>query len=125
MAEPGLLAWQWSLYPRNHRNRTNLLLHIASVPLFIAGTGALVAAPFVGHWWLAAVAPVAMAGAMAVQGRGHRLEAEPPVPFRGPVDVARRIFAEQLITFPRYVLSGGWSRAWREGGVSSLPTIRQ
>jgi hypothetical protein len=27
--------------------------------------------------------------------------------------VVTRIFAEQFITFPRFVLSGGWSRAYR------------
>ena len=26
----------------------------------------------------------------------------------------KRFFVEQWITFPRYVLSGGFSRAWRE-----------
>jgi hypothetical protein len=42
-----------------------------------------------------------------------------PVPFAGPVDVVSRIFAEQLITFPRFVLSGQFARAWRESGTRS------
>jgi hypothetical protein len=50
---------------------------------------------------------------MAVQGRGHRLEKNAPVPFRGPLDVLARIFVEQWVTFPRFVLSGGFARAWR------------
>jgi hypothetical protein len=53
---------------------------------------------------------------MALQGRGHRGELVHPVPFAGPVDVVSRIFAEQLITFPRFVLSGQFARAWRESG---------
>ena len=32
-----LLDWQWSHYPENHRNRTNLLIHIVAVPLFWVG----------------------------------------------------------------------------------------
>ena len=59
---------------------------------------------------------VAMAVAMALQGKGHRLEQEPPARFRSPLDVIARIFAEQLVTFPRFVLSGGFARAWREAG---------
>lgn len=49
----------------------------------------------------------------AMQGRGHRLESTAPVPFAGPFDVISRIFVEQLVTFPRFVLSGEFVRAWR------------
>lgn len=107
----GLLAWQLALYPRNHRNRLNLVLHVLTVPLFWAGTIALAFA-----WrapWLAAVGPVAMILAVVAQGRGHAREIEPPVPFAGPADVAARIFVEQWITFPRWVLRGGLAEAWR------------
>ena len=34
----GLLAWQWSLYAGNHRDRGNLLLHLLTVPLFMSGS---------------------------------------------------------------------------------------
>jgi len=53
--------------------------------------------------------------AMALQGRGHRRESEPPAPFEGWLDAILRIFAEQLITFPRFVLSGEFARSWRRG----------
>jgi len=43
-----LLAWQWSLYRDGHRERRNLAIHAAPVPLFLAGTCALVLSPFVG-----------------------------------------------------------------------------
>jgi len=56
----------------------------------------------------------AMIAVMAAQGRGHKLETTAPSPFLGPADVLKRFFAEQWITFPRYVLSGGFARAWRE-----------
>lgn len=107
-----LLAWQWSLYPDNHRARRNLLLHVLTVPLFEVGTIAVVLAPFVSGW-LALAGVVAMAVAMALQGVGHGQEAVPPVPFAGPLDALSRIFVEQWVTFPRYVLSGRLAARWR------------
>jgi len=101
-----LLAWQWRNYADNHQDRRNLVIHLATWPLFVGGLAATVAAIPTGMWWLLGVGPFAMALAMALQGRGHKHEAVAPVPFRGPADVFKRIFAEQLITFPRYVLSG-------------------
>ncbi|ADO70555.1 hypothetical protein [Stigmatella aurantiaca] len=116
-----LLPWQWKLYAGNHAARRNLLLHMLSVPVFQLGTVALVTAPFTSLMW-AIPGVVAMVGAVAVQGRGHRGEPVAPVPFLGPWDVVSRIFAEQWVTFPRFVLSGGFARAWRSAG--SAPTAR-
>jgi hypothetical protein len=107
----GLLAWQWSLYPDNHRDAQNLLVHALTVPVFMAGTIAAAATPWVGPLGLLGL--LGMIGAMAVQGRGHKREATPPVPFRGALDVVGRIFLEQWVTFPRYVASGAFARAWR------------
>ena len=112
---PGLLAWQWRLYADNHHDRANLALHIVSNPLFLAGLGALVVGPFlVGKWALLGLA--AMLVALIAQGRGHRREETPPIPFTGPLDFVSRFLAEQLITFPRFVLSGGFLKAWRQAG---------
>lgn len=108
----GLLEWQWSQYGDAHQDRRNLVLHVATAPVFVAGTVAVAAAPFVSGW-LALGGFAAMFVAMAAQGRGHRMEHAAPAPFRGPLDVVARIFAEQWITFPRYVLSGGLTRALR------------
>jgi hypothetical protein len=106
-----LLSWQWSLYADGHRDRQNLLVHALTAPFFLGGSLAVVSTPLIGLGGLMGL--VAMVGAMALQGRTHRLEATPPVPFRGPLDVLARIFAEQWVTFPRFVLSGGFARAWR------------
>src|SRR6266511_3830931 len=112
-----LLSWQWSLYPDGHRNRGNLIIHALTVPLFMAGTGVLALT-----WlrpWLVLAGFGAMATAMALQGKGHQRESVRPVPFEGVGDMLSRIFVEQWVTFPRYVLSGGFARAWRarvEGG---------
>jgi hypothetical protein len=108
----GLLPWQWKHYPANHRERSNLLLHVVTVPLFQLGTLMLASAPLTSPW-LALPGVLFMVGAMALQGRGHRLEAAAPIPFRGPLDVVSRIFVEQWVTFPRFVLSGGLAQAWR------------
>jgi hypothetical protein len=113
--EGGLLKWQWSLYAGAHADRRNLALHAATAPFFIAGTCAVVLSPVYGV--AAAVGGLAaMIGTIAVQGRGHKLEKTAPSPFLGPADVVKRFFAEQWITFPRYVLSGGFARAWRQAG---------
>jgi hypothetical protein len=111
----GLLEWQWRNYAEAHGNRKNLVLHAATVPLFWAGTVAVAAAAPVGWAWLAVAGVIAMIAAVAVQGRGHSLEAAGPAPFRGPIDVVVRIFTEQWVTFPRFVASGGFLRAWQHG----------
>jgi hypothetical protein len=115
---PGLLARQFAGYPDAHRDRRNLILHASTAPFFVLGTCAVLAAPFT-LGWLALAGVALMATAFSLQGRGHGLEAARPAPFRGPVDAVLRIFAEQWITFPRFVLSGGFSRAWR--GAPSGP----
>jgi len=108
----GLLAWQWTHYPEFHGDRRNLVLHVLTVPLFQLGT-LLLTAPLWGTWWLALVGLGLMLGAVAVQGRGHALERNPPVPFASRGEAVGRIVLEQWINFPRYLISGGFLRAWR------------
>jgi len=107
----GLLAWQRDHYPEGHTGRGNLVVHAVTVPLFYVGTLAIVAAPFVSPWLFLGAA--LMLVTLAAQGRGHAGEPNRPIPFRGPVDFVARFFAEQWITFPRFVLTGGFARAWR------------
>jgi hypothetical protein len=109
----GIIVWQHQHYPEFHGNRGNLILHVLTVPIFQAGTLLLSTGPLWGPWWLSLIGLGAMAGAMVTQGRGHAREKNPPVPFAGPIDIAARIFGEQWLNFPRYVLSGGFGRAWR------------
>lgn len=106
----GLIRWQWEGYPQFHTDRRNLILHVLTVPLFLAGTVAVALSPL--YRWLA-LGAVGNLLAVALQGRGHRLEPAPPLPFRGPFDVVARLFVEQWVTFPRFVLSGSFARAWR------------
>jgi hypothetical protein len=115
---PNLLAWQWSGYATFHTDRRNLFLHVLTQPIFVLGLFALIGAPLAGGIVAAVVSAVVgiamMVLAMAVQGRGHAKEKEPPIPFAGPLDVIGRILLEQLINFPRFVLTGGLLRAWRQ-----------
>jgi hypothetical protein len=105
-----LLEWQWSDYAAKHRHRTNLLLHIVAVPLFQIGSLILVLALVRVSGAAAALAVACMAAALVAQGRGHRLEPETPAPFDGAADFVSRFVVEQWVTFPRFVLSGGWYR---------------
>jgi hypothetical protein len=109
--EAGLLAWQCEGYARYHQSRTNLLMHILLVPLFLAGNVALI----VGVIRLSRIDAVSGIGLMALsitlQGRGHRAEVVSPVPFSGAANALSRILLEQWITFPRFLLTGGWWRA--------------
>jgi len=109
-----LLGWQWQGYTTYHHSRFNLLIHIVAVPLFLAGNIGLIAAIFKGAPWAAIVSLAAMVLSIAVQGRGHLAEAVPSVPFTSPANAVSRILLEQWITFPRFVLSGGWLRALRQ-----------
>ena len=118
--EGGLLAWQLREYPKGHRDRRNLLVHAVTVPLFLAGTCALGLSAFSGSWLLAVALP-AMLLPVGLQGRTHRLEALAPSPFRGPLDFAVRLFVEQWVTFPRFVVGGGFARNWRAAAAPARP----
>jgi hypothetical protein len=100
-------------YPRFHQHRVNLAIHLVMVPVFVAGTLGVLASLALGRHGWAAVLVLAVVLSIAAQGVGHAREINPPIPFAGPGDFARRFFAEQFYRFPRFVLGGGWWRAWR------------
>jgi hypothetical protein len=100
-------------YPRFHKNRTNLLLHIVVVPLFVLGVVYAVVAAFQGRWFAALLSLLLPVFSLAVQGAGHKKEPNPPLPFDGPGEFLTRIFTEQFYRFPKFVLSGDWLRAVR------------
>jgi hypothetical protein len=114
MGPAELLKWQWNGYPRYHRSRTNLLLHIVVVPLFLTGNVALVVGLVGGSFLEAGLAAMAMVTSAALQGVGHRREPVPPEPFTSRWNAVARLFLEQWINFPRFVLSGKWLRALRQ-----------
>jgi hypothetical protein len=108
-----LLRWQWQGYAKYHRSRGNLLIHIVAVPLFLLGTVAFVVAVIQLSLVLLVVAIGCIVVAVALQDHGHRLEAIPPEPFSGPLNFVSRLFLEQWVTFPRFVIAGGWGAALR------------
>jgi len=105
---------QWDTYSRYHRSRSNLILHVIFVPLFLASNVAGLIALLEHRWIIALGAAALTVLALAIQGRGHGKEPVPPEPFTGPLNALSRIFREQWVTFPRFVLSGAWRRAMRE-----------
>jgi hypothetical protein len=109
-----LLRWQWNGYPRYHHSRANLLIHIVVVPLFIVGNIGLVVALVERSVVLEIISLIVMVISVALQGRGHGQELVPAEPFTSPINAVSRIFLEQWVTFPRFVISGGWLRALRQ-----------
>jgi hypothetical protein len=110
---PSLRRAQWERYARYHQSRSNLLLHILFVPLFLAGNVTFLIA-LVERRWLVALGGLMLAVfSLMAQGRGHRQEPLAPEPFTGPRNAMARILLEQWVTFPRFVLSGAWARGLR------------
>ncbi len=88
-------------------------MHIVAVPLFLLGVLSLVAAAVQLSIVFLGIAIGCIVVAVALQGRGHLLEPVPPEPFSSPANFVARLFLEQCVTFPRFVLSGGWGAALR------------
>jgi uncharacterized membrane protein YGL010W len=117
---PHLLSWQWEGYPRFHRDRTNLAIHIVAVPSLIASAIVLAASVATMRWIVAAGSLFILVVAFLVQGMGHGREATPAIAFTGLTDAVSRILAEQFITFPRFVITGAWSAAFRNAVPGGL-----
>lgn len=100
------MAWQWRLYPEGHTDARNLVIHALTIPLFWSGIASIAWGLASGAWTMALSGLLAFPLTMILQGIGHRLEKTAPVPFRSPVDALARLFVEQLITLPRFVLTG-------------------
>ena len=107
-----LLRWQWQLYPEAHRRRTTLAIHVVTSPIFVMGSLMLGVTPIFG-WHFAVAGALFMATTVLAQGWAHGQEDAKPVPFDGPLDFVARFFAEQFVTFPRFVFTGAFARAWR------------
>lgn len=116
-----MLDKQWSDYPERHRNKVNLLIHIATVPLVwiaaIQTAGALMLILIgVGGLNVLVYAAILIAIALFAQRHGNGMEEIKPAPFTNIKDFAMNAAAEQFVTFPRFVLSGGWLRNLQSTG---------
>ena len=111
---PNLLAWQWRHYASQHRHPTNLLLHLIAGPLFLLSLILLL----IGLWHLRfvplALGSIGLIASLALQAHGHRLEQQTAEPFASKGDALKRLLLEQCVTFPRFLFSGAWWRAWRQ-----------
>ena len=111
---PNLPAWQWRQYPHNHSNPTNLVLHLIAVPLFIVAFLLIVSGVFALSAASVAIGVIGLLAALGLQRHGHSLEQQVSEPFSDRADAVQRLLTEQFLTFPRFVLSGAWWRAWRQ-----------
>ncbi|HYE49496.1 MAG TPA: hypothetical protein VEB20_07895 [Azospirillaceae bacterium] len=100
------LDWQWQGYAPRHGDPLNRLLHAATAPLVVGALPLAAWAAAEAHWGVLGLAPLMPAAALLAQGWGHAREPVQPEPFAGPGDFVRRFLAEQLVTFPRFLLSG-------------------
>jgi hypothetical protein len=104
---------QWADYAETHRSRANLWLHLVVVPVFLLAQALALWALVLGAWWTLALALAAMFGALGLQQRGHAQEARRPAPFASLGQAVLRLWLEQCVTFPRFVISGRWWQAVR------------
>jgi hypothetical protein len=108
-----LVSWQWQGYPTFHQRGVTLWIHLFAVPAFVASTLAVVFYLATMELVFAGLSFAGMLVAFAAQGIAHKKEPNAPIPFAGAGDFASRLFLEQFVTFPRFVLTGGWWRALR------------
>jgi 2-hydroxy-palmitic acid dioxygenase Mpo1-like len=109
-------------YPRFHQDRTNLAIHVVAVPLFVISILAAAWSFATGRWLAGALLAAGPLVSLAAQGAGHKQERNPPLPFAGPGDFVARVLTEQFYRFPRFVLTGGWARAWRDAATAGTPS---
>ncbi|MES1200944.1 MAG: terminase [Pseudomonadota bacterium] len=99
-------------YPRVHRSHVILRIHLLAVPMFWAGLLALLIAAITltpSAAWLGAGLLLL---SVLLQRWAHAREPEQPIPFKSPLEFLIRITTENLYVFPRWVLNGGWKKAW-------------
>jgi hypothetical protein len=107
-----LLVWAWGETPPVHKSAVNLLIHIVAVPLFVLGHLLLLAALVLGLRF-AIVGALFIVVSFALQGYGHSLELQKVPAFTGPRDFIRRLYAEQICNFWRFLFSGQWLSSFR------------
>ena len=106
---------QWNDYETFHQDRVSIWLHLFSVPLFWFGLLAIASTPWHESWFIALLGVAIWPIVFAVQGKGHKREVNPAKPFTSFGNAMARLVVEQLVTFPRYVLSGQASQCLRAG----------
>lgn len=118
MSIKNIIKWQWDDYTKYHKSRANLLLHIFTVPVFLVGLMLFIWNVFDFNAWPIFYSILCMASSIAIQGIGHGQEQYSPEPFTSVTNAVFRIMLEQLYTFPKFVLTGGWLNAYRNNNAN-------
>lgn len=103
-----ILRTQWDGYQCVHATQTNFVVHLITVPIFMAGTVAFFLGLVMLSMAYCLIGLLAVMVAVASQGWGHKQETCPPSPFTSRVNAFVRIFLEQWVTFPKYALHIAW-----------------
>lgn len=110
---PDLLNWQWNHYAAGHRSKHGLMIH--ALTFVWVGAGIVLTALGLlsrqGEWMLLGL--LLYFGAMGAQAIAHSFEKKRPEPFLSPLDFVARFTLENLVTFPRFLITGGFAKAWR------------
>ncbi|SEP66027.1 hypothetical protein SAMN04244573_00228 [Azotobacter beijerinckii] len=98
-------------YEDCHHNRTNLALHMLALPLFVVACLVLASALLSLNLLALILGGLGLSAALALLAQGHRFEtgSDP----RHPENSLSHLLVEQFLTFPWFVLSGAWRRAWK------------
>lgn len=106
-----LIHRQWQHYADHHRHPANLALHMLAVPLFVISSLVLLRGLLRLDFLSLVLAALGLLAALVLQAQGHQYEVHPE---QGQPDTSlQHLLAEQFLTFPRFVLSGAWWRAWK------------
>lgn len=108
-----LIQWQWNEYHDFHGNKVNLLIHIVAVPALLMAQVSLVFSLVSQAYLVTLLSLLVVAASFGSQGIGHKKEDKPSIPFTSPFNAIARLMVEQWINFPRFVLSGGWWKAFK------------
>lgn len=119
-----VLQRQWVGYSIAHQNRTNLYVHLIAVPLFMVGTVAALYGLVMRSPLVLIVATLGCMVSLFLQGRSHKRELIQPEPFTSASNFIYRIFAEQWMTFPRFVVTGGWFKNVSQAGAEKHESVR-
>ena len=111
MTFPQLVTWAWRETPPVHKSRTNLLIHVVAVPLFVLGHALLIAG--LVNPWLLVGAALSIGVSLTAQKYGHSLENQQVHAFAGASDFVRRLYAEQFCNFWRFLFSGQWYASYK------------
>ena len=110
-----LLKWQWKGYSQFHQNRMNLIIHIFAIPLFMLSNILFVISLVKLSIIMFGISILLINFPLILEAIGHGNESMKAIPFSSVMNAVVRLFLEQWITFPRFVISGNWYINFKKG----------